>query len=221
MPEPKCGRRPLVRGGRPLRPQREGASRDTTYHNEPSGYYAAVAGRVVSVCRSAERGVSKSPCDAVVLVEGEGVEGDVHRGVRIRHLARMRRDPAQPNLRQVHLLDAEFLDQLSEEGMLVCAGQMGENVLVRDLNLLALGAGSVLRLGPSALVEITGLRNPCRALEEVHEGLMAATLRPGVDGEVERRAGVMGVVVAGGRVRPGDEVTLVATPPTHAQLEPV
>ena len=133
----------------------------------------------------------------------------------------MRRDPAAPNLRQVHLLHAELHDELREAGFEVSPGRMGENVTTRGLDLLALPTGALLHLGDSALVEVTGLRNPCTQLDGIQPGLMAATLTRDEHGGLIRKAGVMGVVVAGGEVRPGDPIRVELPPGRMLPLEPV
>ena len=176
---------------------------------------------VTAVSRSAERGVSKSGADSIRLVAGLGVEGDVHAGETVRHRSRMRRDAAQPNLRQVHLIHSELHDELRGGGFVVEAGQMGENVTTRGVDLLGLPAGTRLRIGDAAVVEVTGLRNPCKQLEGVQPGLMQAVLVRNGDGELERRSGVMGVVVEGGEVRTGDAIAVELPPEPHRALEPV
>jgi MOSC domain-containing protein YiiM len=178
-------------------------------------------GEVVSVSSSGQRGLRKIPRASIELVPGAGVRGDIHSGRRIRHLARMRKDPTQPNLRQVHLVNAEFVDELRERGFDVTPGAMGENVLVRGLDLLALGAGTVLGLGEDARIEVTGLRNPCKALDEIGPGTMQATLEHGADGALIRRAGVMSIVLRGGSVHAGDLVNVVGEAPPFAALQPV
>ena len=150
------------------------------------------------------------------LVEGHGVDGDAHAGATVQHRSRKRWRPAEPNLRQVHLLHAELLDELRAAGFPIGPGQVGENVLVRGLDLLGLGTGTRLHLGAEAVVEVTGLRNPCVQLDRFADGLRAATLRQEADGTVARLAGVMAVVRAGGPVRPGDPVR--AVPPAGAAL---
>ena len=149
------------------------------------------------------------------------VEGDAHAGATVQHRSRVARDPSQPNLRQVHLLQAELLDELAREGRPVQPGQMGENVTTRGVDLLGLPAGARLRLGSRAVVEVTGLRNPCAQLDGLYPGLMQAVLSRDAEGGLVRRAGVMAVVVEGGPVGPGDavEVELPALP--HGRLEPV
>jgi MOSC domain-containing protein YiiM len=161
------------------------------------------------------------PRASIELVAGVGVRGDIHSGGRIRHLARMRKDPGQPNLRQVHLVNAEFVDELRERGFDVTPGAMGENLLVRGLDLLALGAGTVLGLGEQAWIEVTGLRNPCKALDELGPGMMQATLEHGADGTLIRRAGVMSIVLRGGSVHVGDPVNVVSVASPFAVLQPV
>ena len=165
--------------------------------------------------------MSKRVGDSIRLVAGHGVEGDAHAGETVKHRSRVRRDPSQPNLRQVHLIHGELHDELQARGFAVVPGDMGENVTTRGLELLALPAGTRLRLGSAATIEITGLRNPCVQLDAFMPGLMAATLDRDADGNLIRKAGVMAVVVAGGEVRAGDpiEVELPAEP--HRRLEPV
>jgi MOSC domain-containing protein YiiM len=178
-------------------------------------------GVVVAVSRSAKHTMSKSNVDSITLVAGLGVDGDAHQGVTVRHRSRVRRDPTQPNLRQVHLIHAELHDELAAAGFGLAPGQMGENVTTRGLDLLGLGTGTRLHLGWGAIVEVTGLRNPCLQLEGIAPGLMAAVLDRDAEGVLIRKAGVMGVVVAGGEVRPGDAVRV--EPPTgpHRRIAPV
>ena len=156
----------------------------------------------------------------MVLVEGHGVEGDAHAGATVQHRSRKRWRPHEPNLRQVHLLHAELLDDLRERGFEVGAGDVGENVLVRGVDLLALPAGARVHLG-GAVVEVTGLRNPCVQLDRFAEGLLAAVLRTDPDGAVHRLAGVMSVVVTGGDVRVGDPVEVRLPDGDPVPLRPV
>ena len=177
--------------------------------------------KVEHVSLSPTHTLRKAAQDAIVLLAGLGVEGDAHSGATVKHRSRMRQDPTQPNLRQVHLIHAELHDELATNGMPVTPGEMGENVTTRGIDLLGLPVGAVLRLGPEAEVEITGLRNPCPQLDTIHEGLMAATVHRGDDGELVRRAGIMGVVRRGGAVRPGDAIEVELPPPPHRKLDRV
>ena len=176
---------------------------------------------VTAVSRSAAHRFSKPNERAIRLLAGLGVDGDAHAGATVRHRSRVACDPTQPNLRQVHLIHAELHDKLLAAGFAVSPGAMGENVTTRGLDLLGLPTGSRLRLGPDALVEVTGLRNPCRQLDRFRPGLMAAVLDRDAEGRLIHKAGMMGVVLAGGDVGPGDAVRVELPPGPHRPLEPV
>ena len=180
-----------------------------------------MSAHVVSVSRSPRHRFSKQPVDAVTLRVGVGVEGDAHAGVTVQHRSRKRWRPDLPNLRQVHLLSAELLDALAVQGFVVSPGDLGENLLVRDLDLLALPTFTRLRLGVDAVVEVTGLRNPCIQLDRFADGLMQATLRREPDGTLVRLAGVMSVVLQTGVVRTGDAVAVQMPTEPHRALAPV
>jgi len=177
--------------------------------------------RVTAVSRSATHTMTKPNEGSIRLLAGLGVEGDAHHGVTVKHRSRVARDPSQPNLRQVHLIHAELHDELRAAGFDVHAGDMGENVTTRGVALLALPAGTRLRLGDEAVVELTGLRNPCVQLDTFQKGLMAATLDKDAEGNLVRKAGVMGVVLAGGEVRPGDAIAVELPASPHRPLQPV
>lgn len=177
--------------------------------------------RVIAVCRSPRHGFSKSPALAIRLVAGLGVEGDAHAGATVKHRSRVARDPSQPNLRQVHLIHAELFDQLAGEGFSIGPGDIGENLTIRGLDLLALAEGTRLHLGETAVVEVTGLRNPCLQLDRFAPGLMQACLARDAGGGLVRKAGVMGVVLAGGEVFPGDPIEAVAPAGPVRALGPV
>jgi MOSC domain-containing protein YiiM len=173
---------------------------------------------VVAVSRHAIHAFSKRAERHIRLIAGVGVAGDAHAGRTVQHLSRVRRDPRQPNLRQVHLIHAELHDELQAAGFVVSAGQMGENITTRGVALLALPTGTRLHLGEEAVVEVTGLRNPCFQLDRFQQGLMAAVLERRDDGEVVRKSGVMGIVLAGGEVRPGDEIRVELPAEPHRPL---
>jgi MOSC domain-containing protein YiiM len=178
-------------------------------------------GLVTAVSRSATHTFSKPNAESIRLLTRLGVDGDAHMGETVKHRSRVARDPTQPNLRQVHLIHGELHDELRELGFTVSAGQMGENVTTRGLDLLALPAGARLRLGDAAVVEVTGLRNPCHQLDRFRPGLMAAVLGRDAQGELIRKAGVMGVVLAGGEIRPGDPIHVELPSSQHRSLKPV
>jgi len=178
-------------------------------------------GVVVAVSRSARHTMSKPNEESIRLLAGLGVEGDAHSGASVKHRSRVKRDASQPNLRQVHLIHAELHDELREAGFRISPGQMGENVTTRGVDLLGLPTGARLHLGGTAVVEVTGLRNPCGQLNGIEPGLMAATLGRDENGDLVRKAGIMGVVIAGGEVRPGDRVRVELPPLPHHLLAPV
>ncbi|HVE52086.1 MAG TPA: MOSC domain-containing protein [Ramlibacter sp.] len=180
-----------------------------------------MTGRVLAVHRSTGHDFSKYAEEAITLLEGLGVEGDAHAGRTVKHRSRVARDPSAPNLRQVHLLHAELFDELVERGFAVFAGDMGENVTTRGIDLLALPAGTVLRLGEAAEVEVTGLRNPCSQIDRFQAGLTSAVLDRDASGGLVRKAGVMGVVRRGGVVRPGDPIVVQLPQAPHNSLQPV
>jgi MOSC domain-containing protein YiiM len=179
-----------------------------------------VAPHVAAVCRASAHALHKRGEQAIRLLAGLGVEGDAHAGRTVQHRSRVRRDPSQPNLRQVHLIHSELHDELRERGFEVGPGDMGENVTTRGVDLLGLPAGARLALGGEAVLEVTGLRNPCVQLDRFQPGLMDAVLDRDEHGGLVRRAGIMAVVLAGGEVRPGDAIA-VELPAERRPLEPV
>ena len=179
------------------------------------------AGRVISVSRSPGHTLSKSNGESIRLLAGLGVDGDAHMGKTVKHRSRVARDPSQPNLRQVHLIHSELFDELRGQGFDVSPGQMGENITTSGIDLLDLPVGTRLEIGSEAVVEITGLRNPCAQLEAIQRGLMRAVLDRDADGNLIRKAGVMGVVLTGGVVTSGDTIRCLLPAGTPRPLEPV
>jgi MOSC domain-containing protein YiiM len=177
--------------------------------------------QVIAVARDGRHRFSKVTVDEIRLVEGLGVQGDAHLGRTVQHRSRVRRDPGAPNLRQVHLIHSELFTELAGAGFTVSPGQLGENVTTVGLDLLALPTGTQLCLGAEAVVELTGLRNPCTQLDGLAPGLMAATLDRDADGGLIRKAGVMAIVVHGGPVRAGDPIVVRLPSAPHAALQPV
>lgn len=182
---------------------------------------ATITATVAAVSQAPGHSFSKSTRPSIRLLAGLGVEGDAHSGATVKHRSRVKRDPSVANLRQVHLMHAELHDELNGKGFEVAAGALGENITTRGLDLLGLPTGARLRLGPEAVVEVTGLRNPCYQLDDYQKGLMAATLDRDGDGKLIRKAGVMAVVLAGGEVRPGDAIEVELPAGERRALEPV
>ncbi len=176
---------------------------------------------VIAVSRRRGHHFSKMPELSIRLVAGHGVEGDGHAGATVKHRSRVLRDPAQPNLRQVHLLHGELFDALRAQGFSVNPGDIGENILTRGVDLLGLPTGTRLQLVNTAMVELTGLRNPCIQLNRFLPGLLQATLEKGADGQLIRKSGVMAIVCATGDVHPGDPIVTCLPPMPHQNLAPV
>lgn len=176
---------------------------------------------VVAVSRCGQHGFSKPNEPSIRLIAGLGVDGDAHAGETVKHRSRVARDPSQPNLRQVHLIHSELHDDLRAAGFRVGPGDMGENITTRGVDLLNLPMGARLRLGDSAIVEITGLRNPCVQLNDFQPGLMAACLGRDANGALIRKAGLMSIVIAGGGVRAGDAIRIELPAQPYRALAPV
>ena len=174
---------------------------------------------VVAVSRDSSHRFSKPQTLEILLLAGLGVHGDAHAGATVQHSSHAAADPTQRNLRQVHLIHAELFAELGEQGFDVQPGQLGENITTRNLDLLALPQGTVLSIGPEAVVEVTGLRNPCAQINAFQPHLLNAVLGRDSHGDVVRKAGVMGIVVTGGRVMPGDGIVVRLPAEPHHALE--
>lgn len=178
-------------------------------------------GTIVAVSRSETHSFAKPTRDAIRLVVGFGVEGDAHGGATVKHRSRVGRNPSTPNLRQVHLIHAELLDELAQAGFIVAPGELGENLTTRGIPLLDLPTGTRLRVGDEAVVELTGLRNPCVQIERFQSGLLARVAIRGKTGDIVRRAGVMSIVVTGGPIRAGAPIVVELPDGPHRAMEAV
>jgi MOSC domain-containing protein YiiM len=176
---------------------------------------------VVGTCAKAGHHFSKEPVAGIRLIAGEGVEGDAHRGTTVKHRSRVAADPTQPNLRQVHLIHAELFDELEDQGFTIGIGDLGENITTEDIDLLSLPTGTILAIGETARIQITGLRNPCSQIEAFRPGLLAAVLGRDENGGLIRKSGVMGIVLTGGDISAGDEIVVTLPPEPHVRLERV
>lgn len=174
--------------------------------------------RVVAVSSSPSHTFHKDNLPQIRLLAGLGVEGDAHCGTMVKHRSRVAQNPDQPNLRQVHLIHAELFDELASAGFTVAPGELGENITTQGIDLLSLPVGTQLAIGES-VVELTGLRNPCAQIDNFQKGLLAAVLGRDDQGQLVRKTGVMGIVLAGGTVRPGDNIHVALPPQPHRPLE--
>ncbi len=176
-------------------------------------------GTVQAVSSSPAHTFSKPNVKAIRLLAGRGVQGDAHCGELVKHRSRVKQNPHQPNLRQVHLIHGELHDELRAKGFHVHGGDMGENITTRGIELLALPTDTRLHIGETAIVQITGLRNPCAQLDGLQQGLMNAVLEHDAQGNLIRKGGVMGIVLADGDVKPGDTIRVELPPGPHRKLE--
>lgn len=184
-------------------------------------YCCCMSAVVESVSRSRSHHFSKPRELLIRLVAGRGVEGDAHFGETVQHLSRIRRDPTAPNLRQVHLMHAELFEELRAQGFAVGAGELGENITTRGLDILSLPRGTRLHIGREVVVELTGLRNPCVQIDRFQQGLMDAVLARDAGGGLVRKSGVMGIVLVGGDVTVGDAIEVEFPGLPHRGLEVV
>jgi len=178
-------------------------------------------GTILAVSKSGTHTFGKPNQESIRLLAGLGVEGDVHMGETVKHRSRVLKDPTQPNLRQVHLIHSELHDELNASGFHVSAGEMGENVTTRGLDLLGLPKGTKLYLGNNAVVEVTGLRNPCEQIDTFQDGLLKLCVYKDESGNIVRKAGIMSIVLAGGEVCVGDTVRVELPPEPHEALQVV
>lgn len=178
-------------------------------------------GTVVAVSKNAEYSFTKPNRDDITLLAGLGVEDDVHAGVAVKHRSRVAKDPTAPNLRQVHLIHEELFAEVAREGFAVAPGELGENITTAGLDLLGLPTGTLLRIGADAVVEVTGLRNPCSQIDDFQPGLLKQVVGRDASGALVRKAGIMGVVREGGVVRPGDPIEAVLPDGPHRPLDRV
>lgn len=176
---------------------------------------------VIALSKSASHTFNKYKEESITLLAGLGVEGDAHMGERVKHRSRVAKDHSQPNLRQVHLIHSELFDELAEKGFRVNPGQMGENITSRGIELLSLPTHTILKIGAEAEIQITGLRNPCYQIDSIQEGLMKAVLDKDEEGNLVRKAGIMGIVLKGGQINVGDPIEIKLPAEPHLKLEKV
>jgi len=178
-------------------------------------------GIVKSVSKSKTHTFSKMNCNTITLIKGLGVEGDAHMGTTVKHRSRVAKDPNQPNLRQVHLIHSELFDELEKKGFSVQNGEMGENITTAGIDLLSLPKDTLLSIGATSKIKITGLRNPCKQIDSIQKGLMNAVLDKDDQGNLIRKAGIMGIVLESGKINIGDNIIVELPPKRHVKLERV
>ena len=176
---------------------------------------------VVAVARDASHGFSKKLVSEIRILDGLGVEGDAHLGKTLKHRSRMDVDPTKPNLRQVHLIHLERFVEVGKKGFRIRPADLGENITTEGIDLLALPRGTVLKIGETVELEVTGLRNPCKQIDDFQAGLLSAVLLKGEKGEIIRKSGIMTVVRAGGKVKAGDSIQAIYPQKLYLPLERV
>lgn len=179
-----------------------------------------IPGKVKALSKSDSHTFNKYNCDQLTLLEGLGVQGDAHMGKTVKHRSRVAKNPNQPNLRQVHLIHNELFEQLATQGFTVKDGEMGENITTQGIPLLELPTNTVLKIG-EAQIKVTGLRNPCKQINSIQDGLMNAVLEKDKDGNLIRKSGIMGIVLKGGDIKVGDRIEVFKPEAPHTNLEPV
>ncbi|MEU9804282.1 MOSC domain-containing protein [Streptomyces sp. NPDC051000] len=180
-----------------------------------------MSGIVTAVSSNGAYSFTKPNRDSITLLAGLGAEGDVHAGVTVKHRSRVAQDPTRPNLRQVHLIHEELFAEVSAEGFKVAPGDLGENITTRGIDLLGLPVGALLRIGDDAVLEVTGLRNPCLQIDNFQDGLLKQVVGRDETGNIVRKAGIMSIVKEGGPVRPGDTIAVELPSGPHRPLERV
>jgi len=178
-------------------------------------------GKVLAVSKSHTHSFSKINYDGIQLIAGKGVEGDAHFGEKVKHRSRVAKDPTQPNLRQVHLIHSELFDELYLKGFLVKPSDLGENITTRGIELLTLPRNAILKIGPTAKIQITGLRNPCKQIDDFQKGLLKAVLGKDKNGDLIRKTGIMGIVLSSGVVTVGDAIKIELPSKPYQKLERV
>ena len=173
---------------------------------------------IVAVSRSPKHTFSKQNEESIRLIKGFGVEGDAHAGENVKHRYLARKDPTRPNIRQVHLIQIELLEELNAKGFSVNPGELGENITTRGVDLLGLPTGSKIKIGAQVIIELTTLRNPCGQIDRFQKGLLKEVFYKNEEGELVRRAGVMGIILEGGIVKPNDEMVIDLPPKPHLPL---
>ncbi|MET8179760.1 MOSC domain-containing protein [Streptomyces sp. NPDC005336] len=178
-------------------------------------------GTVTAVSSNSEHSFTKPNRDSIMLLAGLGVKGDVHAGVTVKHRSRVAQDPTLPNLRQVHLLQEELFAEVGREGFALSPGDLGENITTRGIHLLGLPNSTLLHIGEEAVVQVTGLRTPCSQIDDFQHGLLKQVVGRDDAGNIVRKTGIMGIVLRGGEVHPGDAIRVEFPDEPHRPLDRV
>ena len=179
----------------------------------------AQIGKVFSVSKKSTHEFSKEIQEKIKLITMHGVDGDAHAGKYVKHRSRVKKDPNQLNIRQVHLMTSELLEEFQGVGHHIKPGDLGENITTVGIDLINLPKGTILKIGPEAEVEITGLREPCKQIEDFQNGLLKRVISKNNSGKLDVKSGVMSIVTQGGTVRPGDKIKVIYPNQPHVELK--
>ena len=174
--------------------------------------------KVEAVSANIDHGFSKVNMDVIRVVHNYGVEADAHFGTTVQHLHHIQKDPTQPNLRQVHLIALERINEWNVLGHPVRSGSLGENITTSGLDLEYLPAGTRIRFGSGAEILLTGLRKPCHQVDKFSAGLLRLTVSDTKEAEIPYRIGVMGVVLVTGVILKGEGIQLLLPPEPHQSM---
>lgn len=117
------------------------------------------------------------------LVADYGIEGDAKGG-------------HHPD-RQLNLMSYETLTLLRGRGFYTEPGQMGEQIVIQQMDVDRLAAGARLQLGDDAVIEVVKPRTGCDKFERLQKQSPST---------VQGQMGVMAKVIAGGVIHVGDPV---------------
>lgn len=140
--------------------------------------------KVLAVNISEKKGTKKKTVDYINLIENYGIEGDAHAGNWHR---------------QVSLLGSESIDVMKEKMPELSAGDFAENILTEGIELFKLPIGTILKIGNCEL-KVTQIGKEC------HHG---CEIRHIVGDCVMPREGIFTVVLKGGIIKAGDEISIL------------
>ena len=181
----------------------------------------SISGSVIAVCSRDAHLFSKENRVEIELIKNFGINGDAHAGMYVKHRSRVKKNPKQLNLRQVHLIPIELLDEMKQHGYDLHPGDLGENITTSGIDLINLPLNSQINIGEEVILEVRGLRDPCKQIEDFKSGLLKKMITKDADGNLIRKTGIMTIVLGGGIVKPNDKIEVVLPKKPYHKLEVV